>query len=222
MPARNTIKIYAADCYYHVYNRGVEKREIFLDEQDYSMFLHLLKLYLSPKELEEPLTRRDLVRARLAQSVGDEVKLVAFCLMPNHFHLLLKQSTKTGMIKLMRKLSTTYAMYFNDRYNRVGTLFQGPYKAIAIDTEPYLLHLSRYIHLNPIELTRRDLVSYDYSSYPYYLGRKSADWLDPTPILAYFESNKNPLLKNNSYGECGEDLSVDTADLLGNLALEEE
>ena len=159
MPARNTIKIYAADCYYHVYNRGVEKREIFLDEQDYSMFLHLLKLYLSPKELEEPLTRRDLVRARLAQSVGDEVKLVAFCLMPNHFHLLLKQSTKTGMIKLMRKLSTTYAMYFNDRYNRVGTLFQGPYKAIAIDTEPYLLHLSRYIHLNPIELTRRDLVT---------------------------------------------------------------
>jgi len=89
VPAKNIVKTYIADCYYHAYNRGVDKRIIFLDDQDYRVFLHLLKIYLSPKSKENPpLTRLNLVRPRPVQSVSGEVQLIAYCLMPNHFHLL--------------------------------------------------------------------------------------------------------------------------------------
>ncbi|MDP2363079.1 MAG: transposase [Ignavibacteria bacterium] len=226
MPARNTIKTYAEDTYYHIYNRGVEKRNLFLDENDYLLFLHLLKIYLSsPQKTDSPLvTRRDLVRPRPARSLSEEVRLSAYCLMPNHFHLLLLQKTKDGMTKLMRKISTTYAMYFNEKYDRVGTLFESPYKAIGIDSEHYLLHLSRYIHLNPTELTkltRRDLVSYPYSSYAYYLGKKHAGWLNPSPVLSYFHSGGKSILKGvPSYQEFVESYQSDPAEVLGSLTLE--
>lgn len=228
VPQRNTIKIYVEDAYYHVYNRGVEKRNIFLDESDYKFFLHLLKLYLSPDNSRIPsalMTRRDLVRPRAASQVADEVKLIAYCLIPNHFHLLIKQKTTSGMTKLMRKVSTTYAMYFNEKYDRVGSLFQGPYKAVLIDSEHYLLHLSRYIHLNPvelIELTGRNPVSYPYSSYSYYLGRKSAPWIDPYPVLSYFATGEGtPLKRFNSYEEFVASYQEDPANVLGRLTLEE-
>ncbi|PIS12384.1 hypothetical protein COT70_01220 [candidate division WWE3 bacterium CG09_land_8_20_14_0_10_47_33] len=222
VPAKNIVKTYIADCYYHAYNRGVDKRIIFLDDQDYRVFLHLLKIYLSPKSKENPpLTRLNLVRPRPVQSVSGEVQLIAYCLMPNHFHLLLKQKSKVGMTKLMRKISTTYAMYFNNRYKRVGTLFQGIYKAALIDSEHYLLHLSRYIHLNPSELTRNILVNYPYSSYPYYLDQKNAKWIDPTPILSYFRSEKKNLLKPvNSYRDFVEAYQEDSSEILGPLILE--
>lgn len=224
MPARNTIKIYAENAYYHVYNRGVEKRDIFLDDQDYRTFLHLLKIYLSPPDKSAPaLTRSNLVRPRPAQSISEEVKLIACCLMPNHFHLLLKQHSRDGMVKLMRRIATTYVMYFNERYQREGALFQGTYKAIGIDYEYYLLHLSRYIHLNPQALTRSNLVSYPYSSYPYYLGRKHAEWIDPAPVLSYFSSEGNKLLKTaNSYKDFVESYRADPHEVLGRLALDED
>jgi putative transposase len=226
MPARNVRKTYAKDAYYHVYNRGVEKRKIFLDEQDHKLFLHLLKIYLSPLEDGKPLpaTRSNLVRLRPAQSIGDEVKLIAYCLMPNHFHLLLKQQSRVGMTKLMRKLATTHAMYFNEKYKREGSLFQSTYKAVHIDSENYLLHLSRYIHLNPLELkgvTLKGLSNYPYSSYPVYLGRKNTKWLDPTPILSYFTSNNRMGTKGTAhYQDFVEDSDTDSATMLGSLTLE--
>ncbi len=224
VPQCHTIKTYVEDAYYHVYNRGVEKRNIFLDESDYKFFLHLLKLYLSPNNAHIPhvlVTRRNLVRPRAVSQVADEVKLVAYCLMPNHFHLLIKQKTINGMTKLLRKVSTTYAMYFNEKYNRVGSLFQGPYKAVLIDSEHYLLHLSRYIHLNPVELTGRNPVSYPYSSYSYYLRQKPAPWVDPFPVLAYFATGAGTLLKRfNSYEEFVASYREDPANVLGRLTLE--
>lgn len=221
VPARNTIKIYAEDTYYHAYNRGVEKRDIFLDDQDYRTFLHLLKIYLSPRQATPLLTRSNLVRPRPAQSIRKEVKLIAYCLMPNHFHLLLKQKTKEGMVKLMRRIATTYVMYFNERYQREGALFQGTYKAIGIDFESYLLHLSRYIHRNPAELTRSNLVNYPYSSYPYYLGKKHAEWVDPQPVLSYFHSEGPTLGKKiSSYQDFVESYREDPAEILGLLTLE--
>lgn len=223
MPAKNTIKTFAEDSYYHVYNRGVEKRNIFLDDHDFRMFLHLLKLYLSPptKDNTKRLTRNNLVRPRPVKSIHQEIELIAFCLMPNHFHLLLKQVDRTGMTRLMRKLATAYVMYFNDKYNRVGTLFEGIYKAALIDSEYYLLHLSRYLHLNPSELTRNNLVNYPYSSYPYYLGRKNAAWINPTPVLSYFKSEKNNLLKPvNSYRDFVEAYRGDSSEVPGSLILE--
>lgn len=224
MPAKNILKIYAPDSYYHVYNRGVDKRTIFQDDLDYRTFLHLLKLYLSAeKKPDSALTRTDLVRPRPVQPINDEVKLVSYCLMPNHFHLLVKQRTETGMTKLLRRVATTYSVYFNTRYSRSGTLFQGRYRAVLVNSEEQLLHLSRYIHLNPAELTRTDLVNYAYSSYPYYLGKKHADWLNLTPVLSYFHSAAKDInLKGiNSYRSFVEDYKEDPSEIIGSSTLDE-
>lgn len=228
MPAKNSRKIYVNNGYYHTYNRGVEKRNIFLDDQDYTVFLHLLKYYLSPppkNENEHPL--KDLpdikmVRPRPLKNLNYEIELMAFCLMPNHYHLLIKQNSVDGMPKLIRRLTTTYSMYFNKRYDRVGYLFQGRYRAVMITKDSYLLHLSRYIHLNPAGLTGPHPVSYPYSSYPYYLGEKKSDWVKPDFILKYFNSQKllPNLLSYPSYQKFVEGCPDDPGDILGNLILD--
>jgi len=151
MPARNIVKSYIENGYYHIYNRGVEKRDIFLDEQDCKVFLHYLKLYLSPIEELRELNLPGLRILRFIRlNLSQEVNLLAFSLMPNHIHLQIKQTTKDGIVKFMRRLSTSYVMYFNRKYQRVGALFQNTYKAVLIESDPHLLHLSRYVHLNPI------------------------------------------------------------------------
>lgn len=194
MPSKHTLRIFSENTHYHVYNRGVEKRVIFTDPQDYEVFLHFLKFYLSPKNeaLTHPLENIEMSpnlkpqKPRPLVNLHKEVELVAYCLMPNHFHLLIKQITRDGITKLMRALSTSYTMYFNKKYKRVGTLFQGKYKAALIGKDSYLLHLSRYIHLNPIG-TGSDPVQWPYSSYQYYLGYKKADWVKPEIVLKFFE-----------------------------------
>lgn len=230
MPQKNKVKVYIEDGYYHVYNRGVEKRKIFLDDLDYRVFLHLLKYYLSPPKPESlhplanltPMPGLALKRPRPLKNLNKEVELLAYCLMPNHFHLLIKQKTIDGMTKLIRSLSTTYAMYFNRKYDRVGYLFQGPYKAANIQEDPYLLHLSRYIHLNPVELTGTDPVSYPYSSYPYYLNKKRAEWIKPDFILSFFDRTHKPLTLNkfSTYKKFVEEYNQSSAEILGNLTIE--
>lgn len=227
MPHKHSIKIYIENGHYHVYNRGVEKRTIFEDDQDYRVFLHLLKYYLSPIDpnAKHPVaesSNQTLIRPRPLANLYQEVDLLAYCLMPNHFHLLIKQITKNGMSKLLSRISTTYSMYFNKRYKRVGYLFQGRYKAILITQDNYLLHLSRYIHLNPIELTGTHLVNYPYSSYPYYLERKKAKWIKPEFILSYFSNNKNQLhLTNiNTYQDFVESYKENTQSPISNLTLD--
>src|SRR5579872_6250587 len=110
MPSRNALKIYIENGYYHIYNRGVEKRRIFEESPDYQRFVDYLKIYLTPVDIlrkENPLLRVSIVNANMS----DEVNLLAYCLMPNHFHLLLKQKTKDGITKLMRQVTTAYSMY---------------------------------------------------------------------------------------------------------------
>jgi putative transposase len=228
MPTKNALKTYLCDSFYHVYNRGVEKRKIFLDEQDYLVFLHLLKFYLSPSDKENThppieITGYKVTRPRPLTNLEKEVELLAFCLMPNHFHLMIKQKTIDGMPKLLKKIATTYSMYFNKRYDRVGHLFQGRYKASLITKDNYLLHLSRYIHLNPTELTRTVPVNHPYSSYQYYLGRKRARWVKPDFILKFFEHpNKLEFIqKFQTYKDFVEKYKGDTKEILGNLALED-
>lgn len=231
MPARNTIKQYIENGHYHIYNRGVEKRKIFQDDQDYKVFLNFLKVSLSPAK--EPylhpvteLTGSLLVRPRPLKNLYGIVELLAYCLMPNHFHLFIKQVERDGMTRFLRSLCTSYSMYFNKKYQRVGTLFQGPYKAALINEDSYLLHLSRYIHLNPLEifLTRRIPVKateYPYSSYAYYLGKKNADWINPQPILAFFKTRQRMGLKDFfSYESFVEDFKEDPKEMIGTLALE--
>lgn len=213
MPAKNTVKQFIENGYYHVYNRGVEKRNIFLDKQDYAVFLNYLKKYLDPILGSDPLWKR--------KSLYQEVELLAFCLMPNHFHLLIKPLTLTGLTKLMRAVCTNYVMYFNAKYERVGGLFQGKYKAALILDEPYLLHLSRYIHLNPYGGSD-PLIDYPYSSYGYYLGKRSSAWIKPDEILAFFKTAQKTSLKDClSYESFVEDYKEDPEEFLGELTLEE-
>src|SRR5205823_2392041 len=112
--------------------------------------------------------------------------LLAFALMPNHFHLLVKQRTTDGIIKFMRRLNTSYAMYFNKKYNRVGSLFQGNYKGIIVTTDEYLVHASRYIHRNPYKLSSTDINFNEYTSLSYYSGIKNTSWVKPLEVLQYF------------------------------------
>lgn len=182
MPSRNAIKEYLENGCYHVYNRGIEKRDIFCDERDYKFFLYLLKLYLSP-EGTVPLPEGQSLSRR---NFYGKIYLWCYVLMPNHFHLLIKQENKKDMAEFMKCLSTNYSMYFNKRHNRSGTLFQGRYKAILVQEDFYLLHLSRYIHLNPAQkgtVPVEGLHSFDYSSYADFLGQRNTKWVEPEFIL---------------------------------------
>lgn len=176
MPARNTVKQFEEDAYYHVYNRGVERRKIFLDKQDYAMFLHLLKRHLSREKQTDK-------RGSIYESYVGRVELLAYCLMPNHFHLLFYLNNDTKSItELMRAVSGTYTQYFNKKYERVGPLFQGVYKAARIDRDEYLLHCTRYIHRNP-----KDYYSWPYSSLQYYIGDWKSDWVVPTRVYEMYD-----------------------------------
>lgn len=224
MPSRNIIKKYVENGYYHIYNRGVEKREIFLDEQDCIVFLHYLKLYLSPidelKQLDLPGLR---ILRFLRLNLSQEIDLLAFALMPNHIHLQIKQKTVDGIVKLMKRLSTAYVMYFNKKYHRVGGLFQNRYKAALIETDSYLLHLSRYIHLNSTKISSQKVNFDEFSSYPYYLGQKHASWIKPQEILGYFRSAQRKDLKDIlSYQSFVEDFKESSVEILGPLILEDE
>jgi len=190
VPAKNVIKEYHENSYYHLYNRGVAKQPIFLDTQDYKMFLFYLKLYLTPPNLQGETLKTPPTRK--LKNFYNRLKLLAYCLMPNHFHLLLYQKEAEGINLFMRSLATIYAIYFNHRYKRVGTIFQGAYKAVLVETETQLVYLSKYIHRNPREIlpTRRDLVGYKYSSYGNYLRLFQQDWVKPNDILNLFSTSK--------------------------------
>jgi putative transposase len=176
MPGRNIIKEYEAEQYYHIYSRGVAKQAVFLDEQDYTVFLSLFKRYLSSKQA--------VSTARVIYPwYSGKIELVSYCLMPNHIHLLVYQQEKTAITEFMRSLMTSYSMYFNRKYKRVGPVFQSRYRASRISQQEYLEHITRYIHLNP-----RDWEGYPYSSLKYYLGKAEAEWLSPKKILEMFPS----------------------------------
>ena len=190
MPSRNIVREFEADAYYHVYNRGVEKRAIFLDAKDVTVLLGLLKKYLVGDTRESNKGNRHKFPV-----LESEVRLLTYCLMKNHFHLLFYQASAQGVEKLMRRVMTGYEMYFNSRYNRVGSLFQGPYKASRVTSDAYLLHISRYIHLNP-----KQYRSWPDSSYSYYAGAKTTPvWLDTELILGLFNGRKDYLAFLDEY-----------------------
>jgi len=165
MPSRNTIREYDAPAYYHVYNRGAAGAKIFRDAQDKYKFISLLARYLTDSE-DDVYPTYDL-------------KLLAYCVMGNHFHLLVYQPEEAEAISgFMRSVSTSYSLYYNKRYKNSGHVFQSVFKASRITQEPYLAHISRYIHLNPD--TYR---TYKWSSLAYYTGTTPPEWLDPGQVL---------------------------------------
>lgn len=168
MPSKHLIREYDAPAFYHVYNRGAGKQKIFLDSQDKRKFMSLLRRHLLPPEDEADETYPLY-----------EAELVAYCLMGNHYHLLVYQETDTqALTKLMKSVGTAYTMYFNRRYKSSGHLFQGPFHAARIGDDTYLAHISRYIHLNP-----RTYKTYYWSSLRYYLGQDTSDLVHPERVL---------------------------------------
>lgn len=186
MPAKNVVKFYISNSIYHIYNRGVEKRKIFLEDQDYKVFLSYIKEYLSPIKQGVTLQYREL-----RGLYCDEIILLAFCLMPNHFHILIKQKDKYSIKKFTRSLFTRYSMYFNKKYDRVGKLLQGAYKATNVIDKEHLLYVSKYIHLNPSEIAKN--LTQTYSSYSDYLGMTNTPWLNKQIVLDEF--NKSSYMK---------------------------
>lgn len=189
MPARNRIKSYGKDCFYHIYNRGYNRQTVFHDGQDYGTFLYLFKKYLEPGFKQRKFLPNGEEYFVEPDHVYLELDLLAYCLMPNHFHLLVFQKTIGGMTKLMRRVATSYSNFFNQKYQKEGSPFQDIYKAVRITTEEQLVHTSRYIHINPIEIIGSDeLKVYPYSSYSYYLSLKKPVWLKTEKVLSSFGS----------------------------------
>lgn len=197
MPAKNVIKPYVAGSYYHVYNRGVNKADIFQSEQDYGVFLSYLKTYLLPKDIpalkrqamDMAASWRDRAQAQRLLRLNnfhDSIDLVAYVLMPNHFHFLLRQRGEREMELFIQSLLTRYTAYGNRRYKRFGPLFQGTYKAVIMESDEQLLYVSRYIHRNPFNLKRLNPLGTQPSSYVYYLGLAKNDWVKSSAVLAHF------------------------------------
>jgi putative transposase len=207
MPARNAIKCYVENGYYHIYNRGANKCQIFLDSADFSVFLDYVKQYLVPKDERLSLQslnnlevssaqRQRIVRGLALQNFSQDIILMAYCLMPNHFHFFLKQKSLNAMNLFMKSLTLRYAMYFNRRYERSGPLFQGVYKAILMTDEAHYSHLSRYMHKQALADSVSNL---DFpSSYPEYLGLRKTEWVHPDEILTFF-SNSSPKLSYQAF-----------------------
>lgn len=178
MPSRNIIKIDIPDSYYHIYARGVSKSVIYRDPDDKVVFLNLLKRYLSANQVFDK-------KKFLYPNYSMDIELLAFCLMDNHFHMLIYQHADGSMSGIMKSLLTSYSLYFNKKYNRTGPLFESRYKASNIDSDNYLHHISRYIHLNP-----KDWRNYSFSSLPYYISGHQSDWVKPKKILDLFDTQK--------------------------------
>lgn len=160
---------------YHVVNRGVEEREIFLDKRDHTRFL---KSFIYYQKADPPVRFSFRQRASQKQfsNLDNLVEIICYSLMSNHFHFLLKQIKDGGISLFISRLTNSYTRYFNTRHKRRGHLFQGPFKAVRIENNDQLIHVSRYIHLNPIVgFLIKDLKDYSYSSYLEYLGKSKTN-----------------------------------------------
>lgn len=166
MPSKNTVKSFDTHAFYHVYNRGAGGQQIFSNSGDKQKFLSLLRRHLLQEDETEDYKKFD-------------VEVVAYCVMKNHFHLLLWQGSDPAAITgLMRSVSTAYGMYYNRRYKQQGHVFQSIFRASRITDEAYLAHISRYIHMNP-ERYR----TYRYSSLKEYLGERTDDLVRSDRVL---------------------------------------
>jgi putative transposase len=166
----------ANDCYYHIYNRGVLKQPIYFEEKDYLRFIH--DLYEFNDARPAPKFGRTSSTDRRCL-----VSIFAWCLMPNHFHLFLQQQKEGGISLFLKKLGGGYAKFINEKYQRSGHVFQGKFQSKLIENDPYFVHLSRYIHLNPLDTIDRavnpnietvDFINqYRWSSYLDWIGTKN-------------------------------------------------
>jgi putative transposase len=193
------------DFYYHVYNRGVEKRKIFLNDRDYRRFLASANFYLKDQlisfaeferitpEAKTLYLQTNLKGLGVKGLDGHKVKILAYCLMPNHFHFLIKSAREGGISKFISDVSNSHAKYFNLKNKRVGGLFQGTFKAREISSEPSLLQVSRYIHLQTnLKGLGGKPEEYPYSSYAEWLGIRKPYLVNEDELRYWLRSANGP------------------------------
>lgn len=180
MPTKSQTKINKAGIYSHIYNKGIDNKIIFNEEEDYRVFIGYLEDYLTPPK--DPSTTKKAFEINGRKYIGtphqpknyhNQVELVAYSLLPDHFHLLLYYVTRESLEKFIRSLCTRYSIYFNKKYGRSGSLFEGPYKSVRVLENSSLSYLTRYIHQ-----------ASDYSSYEEYIGSRKTSWVKPNIALS--------------------------------------
>lgn len=166
--------------YLHIYNRGIDRRAIFREPADYFYMMTLFDRYLTENRKFDSYSRE-------YPNYSRRLSLLSFCLMPNHLHLEIEMRDPLAAQKFMQSLKTAYAKYYNRKYKNSGYVFESRYHRRLLNAEADILHLSRYVHLNPLALSP-DYESYPYSSLHNYLNSDAPAWLKTEPILSYFES----------------------------------
>ena len=200
--------VFSEQEFYHCYGRGTEKRKIFLNAKDYERFLHLLFVCNATEIIHlSDLKTKKSEEIFSIQKSDTLVDIGAYTLMPNHFHILLKEKKQGGISLFMQKLITGYTMYFNKKYQRTGTLFESKFKAEHLDNDRYLKYIFSYIHLNPIKIfdpkwkeqgiieikKEKDFLNnYKYSSYLDYLrdDRSQKNILNIKAFPEYFTDSE--------------------------------
>ncbi len=179
----------------HIYNRGNNKEKIFFDEQDYKAFLFRIALALGfeQKELRsENLLSMPYSRIRIGSEGKNKFKIHAFCLIPNHFHLLIEQCSDVSISKLISKVCSSYSKYINNKYKRVGHTFQDCFKAVFIENNPQLMWTSSYIHMNAVkDKLVKHPSAYKWSSYNDYALERNLPIITKELLLGTFGGIKN-------------------------------
>lgn len=184
---------------YHVFNRGVNKQPIFFGKRDYQRAMDVCEFY-SFAESKLRFSKFLLLSQekkihfwrKLREGNRKLVEIICFCFMPNHFHLLLKQKEENGISKFMSIFQNSFTRYMNTKYERIGPLLQGQFKAVRVEDENQLFHLSRYIHLNPyasfVVKKKEDLINYPWSSFPQYLRKTNNSFCSVKAVMVSFKN----------------------------------
>jgi putative transposase len=176
------------DYAYHIYNRSIGKIPIFQGYREKALFLDSINYYLQ----ENPPMKFSVYRKSTKTASLDKkmiVSIINYCIMPTHFHFTLKQNIENGIPKFIQRISNSFAHYFNLKFRRHGHLFEDRFKSVLVEDDEQLLHLSRYIHLNPVtDRLVENPEDYEYSSFNSYLGRKNSDIINSAIVMENFAS----------------------------------
>lgn len=199
---------------YHVFNRGIDRRSVFTGFREFSRAQELIKYYLckdTPVSYSKFLQQPKEIREQVIQQMKRDEKLVnvlAYCLMPNHFHFMLQQNSDRGIPKFISNFTNAYTRYFNTKHGRTGPMFEGIFKAVLVESDEQLIHLSRYVHLNPVVssiINEDQLSNYKWSSYHQYISKSDDDgYINTSLVLSMFKSKdkyKEFVLDQVKYGK---------------------
>lgn len=201
MPIRKTLL--KNGYFYHIFSRGANRMPIFQSKRDFQRFINLVDYYrfadcqIKYSHLKTLSTEtREEIKSNLKEKL---IGIISYCLMPNHFHFVLRQEKDSGISTFMRNLLTSYSKYFNTKHQRTGPMFEGRFKSVLVETEEQLKHLVRYIHLNPyssgIVRDTKELLDYPWSSLKEYLESKATETSDKKEIILKLFKSKEDFKK---------------------------